>query len=86
MVSEQHYYRQFFGICPPLTKTRNVYWCFLFGFGSVISQKPGRPGITEWKPTMISFEMEDLIGVLKGLTPFFVAIGVALVAAIAISI
>ena len=35
---------------------------------------------------MISFEMEDLIGVLQGLTPYFIAIGVALVAAIAISI
>ena len=35
---------------------------------------------------MISFEMEDLIGVLKGLTPYFIAIGAALIAAIAISI
>ena len=35
---------------------------------------------------MISFEMEDLIGVLQGLVPYFIAIGVALVAAIAISI
>ena len=35
---------------------------------------------------MISFEMEDLIGVLKGLTPYFIAIGAALIAAIVISI
>ena len=31
---------------------------------------------------MISFEMEDLIGVLQGLTPYFIAIGVAIVAAV----
>lgn len=35
---------------------------------------------------MISFEMEDLIGVLQGLTPYFIAIGAALVLAIAITI
>ncbi|RVU97686.1 beta-glucosidase [Coriobacteriales bacterium OH1046] len=35
---------------------------------------------------MISFEMEDLIGVLQGLTPYLVAIGLIIVAAIAISI
>ena len=35
---------------------------------------------------MISFEMEDLIGVLQGLVPYFIAIGVALVAAIAVTI
>ena len=31
---------------------------------------------------MISFEMEDLIGVLTGLTPYFIAIGAALIAMI----
>ena len=35
---------------------------------------------------MISFEMEDLIGVLQGLTPYFIAIGAALMLAIAITI
>ena len=35
---------------------------------------------------MISFEMEDLIGVLQGLTPYFIVIGVLLVLAIVISI
>ena len=35
---------------------------------------------------MISFEMEDLIGVLQGLTPYFIAIAVALVAAIAVTV
>ena len=35
---------------------------------------------------MISFEMEDLIGVLQGLTPYFIAIGVALIAAIAATV
>ncbi len=35
---------------------------------------------------MISFEMEDLIGVLQGLTPYFIAIGAALILAIAITI
>ena len=35
---------------------------------------------------MISFEMEDLIGVLQGLVPYFIAIGLALAAAIAVSI
>ena len=35
---------------------------------------------------MISFEMEDLIGVLKGLTPHFIAIGVILLAVIAICV
>ena len=35
---------------------------------------------------MISFEMEDLIGVLQGLTPYFIAIGVILLAAIAITV
>ena len=35
---------------------------------------------------MISFEMEDLIGVLQGLTPYFVDIAIALVAAVVISV
>ncbi|MBQ3372334.1 MAG: glycoside hydrolase family 3 protein [Oscillospiraceae bacterium] len=35
---------------------------------------------------MISFEMEDLIGVLQGLTPYFIAIGAALIAAIVITV
>ncbi len=35
---------------------------------------------------MISFEMEDLIGVLQGLVPYFIAIGLVLAAAIAVSI
>ena len=35
---------------------------------------------------MISFEMEDLIGVLQGLTPYFVAIAIALIAAVAITV
>ena len=35
---------------------------------------------------MISFEMEDLIGVLQGLTPYLVAIGLFIVAAIVITI
>ncbi|MBQ1493060.1 MAG: glycoside hydrolase family 3 C-terminal domain-containing protein, partial [Blautia sp.] len=35
---------------------------------------------------MISFEMEDLIGVLQGLVPYFIVIGVAFVLAIIISI
>ena len=35
---------------------------------------------------MISFEMEDLIGVLQGLVPYFIAIGLALAVAIAVSI
>ena len=35
---------------------------------------------------MISFEMEDLIGVLQGLTPYFIAIAAALIAAIAVCI
>ena len=35
---------------------------------------------------MITFEMEDLIGVLQGLTPYFIAIGVILIAAIAITV
>ena len=35
---------------------------------------------------MISFEMEDLIGVLQGLVPNFIAIGLVLAAAIAVSI
>ena len=35
---------------------------------------------------MISFEMEDLIGVLQGLVPYFIAIAVALVAAIAVTV
>ena len=35
---------------------------------------------------MISFEMEDLIGVLQGLVPYFIAIAVILVAAIAVSV
>ena len=35
---------------------------------------------------MISFEMEDLIGVLQGLVPYFIAIGAALIAAIVISV
>ena len=35
---------------------------------------------------MINFEMEDLIGVLQGLTPYFIAIGVILVLAIIISV
>ena len=34
---------------------------------------------------MISFEMEDLIGVLQGLKPYFIAIGVLLLAAIIIT-
>ena len=34
---------------------------------------------------MISFEMEDLIGVLQGLTPYLVAIGLFIVAAIVIT-
>ena len=35
---------------------------------------------------MISFEMEDLIGVLQGLVPYFIAIGLVLAAAIVVSI
>ena len=35
---------------------------------------------------MISFEMEDLIGVLTGLTPYFIAIGAALVLALIVTI
>ena len=35
---------------------------------------------------MISFEMEDLIGVLKGLVPYFIAIGAVLIAAIIITV
>ncbi|MBQ6757352.1 MAG: glycoside hydrolase family 3 C-terminal domain-containing protein [Oscillospiraceae bacterium] len=35
---------------------------------------------------MITFEMEDLIGVLQGLTPYFIAIAVALAAAIAVTV
>ena len=35
---------------------------------------------------MISFEMEDLIGVLQGLVPYFIVIGVLLIAAIVISV
>ena len=35
---------------------------------------------------MIGFEMEDLIGVLQGLIPYFIAIGVALVLAIAVTV
>ncbi|HQE69875.1 MAG TPA: hypothetical protein PK071_01990, partial [Atopobiaceae bacterium] len=35
---------------------------------------------------MISFEIEDLIGVLQGLAPYLVAIGLLIVAAIAVSI
>lgn len=35
---------------------------------------------------MISFEIEDLIGVLQGLTPYLAAIGLLIVAAIAVSI
>lgn len=35
---------------------------------------------------MISFEMEDLIGVLRGLAPYFIAIGVAIVAAVAVCV
>ena len=35
---------------------------------------------------MISFEMEDLIGVLQGLVPYFIAITAALVAAIAVTV
>ena len=35
---------------------------------------------------MISFEMEDLIGVLQGLTPYFIVIGLAIIAAIAASV
>ena len=35
---------------------------------------------------MISFEMEDLIGVLQGLVPYFIAIAVVLVAAIAVTV
>lgn len=35
---------------------------------------------------MISFEMEDLIGVLQGLTPYLIAMGVAIIAAIAVII
>ena len=34
---------------------------------------------------MISFEMEDLIGVLTGLTPYFIAIGAALVLALIVT-
>ncbi len=34
---------------------------------------------------MISFEMEDLIGVLQGLIPYFIAIGAAIIAAVIIS-
>ena len=34
---------------------------------------------------MISFEMEDLIGVLQGLKPYFIAIGALLIAAIVIT-
>ena len=35
---------------------------------------------------MISFEMEDLIGVLQGLVPYFIVIGLAIIAAIAITV
>ena len=35
---------------------------------------------------MISFEMEDLIGVLQGLTPYLIAMGIAIVAAIVVII
>ena len=35
---------------------------------------------------MITFEMEDLIGVLQGLTPYLIAMGVAIIAAIAVII
>ena len=35
---------------------------------------------------MISFEMEDLIGVLQGLTPYFIGMGIALLAAILITV
>lgn len=35
---------------------------------------------------MISFEMEDLIGVLQGLKPYFIAIGALLLAAIIITV
>ena len=33
---------------------------------------------------MISFEMEDLIGVLQGLTPYFIAIALILITAVAV--
>ena len=35
---------------------------------------------------MITFEMEDLIGVLQGLTPYLIAMGVAIITAIAVII
>lgn len=35
---------------------------------------------------MISFEMEDLIGVLQGLTPYFIGMGIALLSAILITV
>lgn len=35
---------------------------------------------------MISFEMEDLIGVLQGLKPYFIAIAALLIAAIVITV
>ena len=35
---------------------------------------------------MISFEMEDLIGVLQGLTPYFIAIALILITAVAVSV
>ncbi len=35
---------------------------------------------------MITFEMEDLIGVLQGLTPYLIAIGLVLIAAIVITV
>ena len=35
---------------------------------------------------MISFEMEDLIGVLQGLKPYFIAIAIILLAAIVITV
>ncbi len=35
---------------------------------------------------MITFEMEDLIGVLQGLTPYLIAMGIAIIAAIAVII
>ena len=35
---------------------------------------------------MISFEMEDLIGVLQGLTPYFIAIALILIAAVAVGV
>ena len=35
---------------------------------------------------MISFEMEDLIGVLQGLKPYFIGIAAALAAAVLVTI